>query len=287
MGALHEYLSRFSSNLSVFQLPSYKDGDDYYSQVINSINDFVSYREEWLEVLNSVCDNGLLTDVMNDYLRFFEDIHKYINRRNGINYLYDQEEENMKFIEYELMLCFIALLLKKECYKAVADILSATFYNSGATTEYDVTYTYRSFNHFLNSFFYHNERNSQKYYSLQAKIVNDRMTSCEFLKMQDICQADFVCWLYQIGHPEDSGRWFPHNLLYASYMRRPFEMFARAESLRYLESMKVVFDFKDKDDFHRLFSEIMEKRDSVVPRWGFESPDVKLLMNIEKLGTRK
>ena len=49
MGALHEYLSRFSTNLSIFQLPSYKEGDDYYSQVINSINDFVSYREEWLE----------------------------------------------------------------------------------------------------------------------------------------------------------------------------------------------------------------------------------------------
>jgi hypothetical protein len=69
-------------------------------------------------------------------------------------------------------------------------------------------------------------------------------------------------------------------------MRRPFEMFARAESLRYLESMKVVFDLKDKDDFLRLYSEIMEK-DSVIPRWGFDSPNVKMLMNIEKLGTRK
>ena len=287
MGALHEYLSRFSTNLSIFQLPSYKEGDDYYSQVINSINDFVSYREEWLDVLNSVCDNNLLPDVMNNYLRFFEDIHKYTNQRNGISYLYDQEEDNMKFIEYELMLCFIALLLKKECYKAVADILSATFYNSGATTEYDVTYTYTGFNHFLNSFFYHNERSSNKYYSLQAKIVNDRMASCEFLKMQDICQADFVCWLYQIGHPKNSDRWFPHSLLYACYMRRPFEMFARAESLRYLESMKVVFDYKDKIDFLRLFSVIMEKSDSVIPRWDFESPNIKLLMNIDKLGTRK
>jgi hypothetical protein len=70
-------------------------------------------------------------------------------------------------------------------------------------------------------------------------------------------------------------------------MRRPFEMFARAESLRYLESMKVVLEFKDKDDFLKLYNEIMEKRDSVVPRWGFESPNVKLLMNIDKLGTRK
>ena len=286
MGAFREYLSRFSSNLSVFQLPSYKDGEDYYSQVINCINDFVPYREEWLDLLNSVCDNGLLPDVLNDYLRFFEDIHKYIYPRNGINYLYNQEEDNMKFIEYELMLCFIALLLKKECYNAVADVLNATFYNSGATTEDEVTYTYSGFNHYLDSIFYHNERSSNKYYSLQAKIVNDRMVSCELLKMQDICQADFVCWLYQIGHPENSDRWFPHCLLYACYMRRPFEMFARAESLRYLESMKVVFDLKDKDDFLRLYSEIMEK-DSVIPRWGFDSPNVKMLMNIEKLGTRK
>ena len=289
-GAVREYLSRFSSNLAIFQLPSYKNGDNYYNQVIESINEFAPYREEWLDVLNSVCNNSILVDLMNDYIRFFEDIHKYTHDRNGIIYPYQQNEENMKFIEYELMLCFVALLLKKGCFNEVSNILNGTFYNKYSKSEFDVTYTYREFEHYFYSFDHRNEHGSHRYYSLQAKIFNDRMESCKLLDMTDICQADFVCWLFHIGHPINDNmnwsRWYPHNLLYACNMRRPFEIFARAESLHYLESIKVIFDYNTKDDFVKLYNLIMENRDSI-PRWQFESPNIKQLMNIDKLGSKK
>lgn len=289
-GAVREYLSMFSSNLYTFQLPSYKVGENFYNQVINSINEFVPYREEWLDVLYSVCNNGLLVDVVNDYIRFFEDIHQYTFTRNGISHPYKQEEDNMKFIEYELMLCFVALLLKKECFDGVSYILAGTFYNKDSTTIAETTYNYCVFDHYLYSLHYQNERRSNPYYSLQAKIFYDRMASCKYLDMNDICQADFVCWLYYIEHHNNNlttHRWYPHNLLYACNVRRPFEMFARAESLRYLESIKVVFDYSTKDDFIKLYDFIVKNWDSIVPRWDIESPNIKLLMNIERLGTRK
>ena len=289
-GAVREYLSRFSSNLALFQLSSPQDGNDYYNQVIESIKEFEPYREEWLDILYSVCINNMLVDVMNDYTRFFEDIHSYTYRRNDISYLYQQEEENMKFIEHELMLCFIALLLKKEFFNEVSIILNETFYNKYSTSDFDATYTYREFNHFLYSFYYQNEQSSTRYHSLQAKVFNDRMESCAHLEMTDICQADFVCWLFHIGHPINDemnlSRWFPYNLLYACNMRRPFEVFARAESLRYLELIQVIFDYQSKEDFIKLYNLIMENKDSI-PRWQFESPNIKILMNIERLGTRK
>lgn len=289
-GAVREYLSRFSSNLALFQLSSPQDGNDYYNQIIESIKEFEPYREEWLDILYSVCINNMLVDVMNDYIRFFEDIHSYTYRRNDISYLYQQEEENMKFIEHELMLCFIALLLKKEFFNEVSIILNETFYNKYSTSDFDATYTYREFNHFLYSFYYHNEQSSTRYHSLQAKVFNDRMESCAHLEMTDICQADFVCWLFHIGHPINDemnlSRWFPYNLLYACNMRRPFEVFARAESLRYLELIQVIFDYRSKEDFIKLYNLIMENKDSI-PRWQFESPNIKILMNIERLGTRK
>ena len=291
LGAVREYISRFSSNLVTFQLPSFKRGDNFYNQVIDSINEFLPYREEWLDILYSVCNNGLLVDVMNDYIRFFEDIHKYTFPRSAISHPYRQEEDNMKFIEYELMLCFVAILLKKECFNEVSDILNGTFYNKYSTSDFDSTYTYREFEHFLYSIFYHNEQGSTRYHSLQAKIIKDRMESCTHLDMTDICQADFVCWLFHIGHNINDNmnlpRWFPHNILYACNMRRPFEIFARAESLRYLESIKVIFDYNSKEDFLNLYNYIIENRDSLVPRWEFESPNIKLLMNIDRLGTRK
>ena len=139
-GAVREYLHTFSENLQSFQLPSCDNHSDYYEHFMTSIKDFVPYRDEWLELLKNVCRNDLI-------------------------------EDNMKFIEYELMLCFIAILLKNECFVAVADLFNTSFYNKLGNTEYDVTYTYREFEHFLYTTYNQNQNASQRYYSLQAKIV--------------------------------------------------------------------------------------------------------------------
>lgn len=52
-------------------------------------------------------------------------------------------------------------------------------------------------------------------------------------------------------------------------------------------TIKVIWGFDTLNDFQKLFTYIKENAESIVPRWEFESPNVKLLMNIEKLGTKK
>ncbi len=289
-GAVREYLDTFSENLQSFQLPSCDNHSDYYDQFITSIKDFVPYRDEWLELLKNVCRNDLIEATFDSYMRFFESIHLYTKVRREVTYVYQEEEDNMKFIEYELMLCFIAILLKNECFVAVADLFNTSFYNELGNTEYDATYTYREFEHFLYTTYNENQYASQRYYSLQAKIVNDRMESCPALSMENICQADFVAWLYHLAHKPDESRfsrWFPHSILYACNQRRPFEIFARAESNNYLDRIKVIFGYDGLDDFKTLYAYIKQNAQSIVPRWEFESPNVKLLMNVEKLGLKK
>ena len=247
-GAVREYLDTFSENLQSFQLPSCDNHSDYYDQFITSIKDFVPYRDEWLELLKNVCRNDLIEATFDSYMRFFESIHLYTKVRREVTYVYQEEEDNMKFIEYELML------------------------------------------HFLYTTYNENQYASQRYYSLQAKIVNDRMESCPALSMENICQADFVAWLYHHAHKPDESRfsrWFPHSILYACNQRRPFEIFARAESNNYLDRIKVIFGYDGLDDFKTLYAYIKQNAQSIVPRWEFESPNVKLLMNVEKLGLKK
>lgn len=289
-GAVRDYLETFSENLQAFQLPSCNDHSNYYKEFTTSIKEFVPYRDEWLELLKNVCRNGLIGDTIDSYMRFFENIHLYTQTRMGISYVYQEEEDNMKFIEYELMLCFIAMLVKSENFNLLADLFSNTFYNKRGSHELDTTYTYREFEHHIGSIYNENQYASQRYYSLQAKIMHDRMESCSELCMEDICQADFVGWLFHISKRNNENRfsrWFPHNLLYACNMRRPFEIFARAESEKYLNRIKVIWGFDTLNDFQKLFTHIKENAESIVPRWEFESPNVKLLMNIEKLGTKK
>lgn len=289
-GAVREYLHTFSENLQSFQLPSCDNHSDYYEHFTTSIKDFVPYRDEWLELLKNVCRNDLIEVTFDSYMRFFESIHLYTKERREVTYVYQEEEDNMKFIEYELMLCFIAILLKNECFVAVADLFNTSFYNKLGNTEYDVTYTYREFEHFLYTTYNQNQNTSQRYYSLQAKIVRDRMESCPALSIENICQADFVAWLYHLTHKPDESRfsrWFPHCILYACNQRRPFEIFARAESNNYLDKIKVIFGYDGLDDFKALYAYIKQNAQSIVPRWEFESPNVKLLMNVEKLGLKK
>lgn len=147
VGAVREYLNTFAENLQSFQLPSCRNHSDYYALFTNSIKDFVPYRDEWIELLKNVCRNDMIESTFDSYMRFFEYIHLYTQERRGVTYVYQEEEDNMKFIEYELMLCFIAVLLRNECFVAVADLFNTSFYNKKASNEYEATYTYREFEH--------------------------------------------------------------------------------------------------------------------------------------------
>lgn len=69
--------------------------------------------------------------------------------------------------------------------------------------------------------------------------------------------------------------------------RRPFEIFARAESAKYLDRIKVIFDYDGLEEFKKLYEYIRQNTQSIVPRWEFETPNVGLLMNVDKLGTMK
>ena len=47
-------------------------------------------------------------------------------------------------------------------------------------------------------------------------------------------------------------------------MRRPFEIFARAESEKYLNRIKVIWGFDTLNDFQKLFTYIKENAESIV-----------------------
>lgn len=49
----------------------------------------------------------------------------------------------------------------------------------------------------------------------------------------------------------------------------------------------MILGYDGLDDFKALYNYIKQNAQSVVPRWEFESPNIKLLMNVEKLGLKK
>ena len=70
------------------------------------------------------------------------------------------------------------------------------------------------------------------------------------------------------------------------YFRKSI-IFVASKSNKYLNRIKFVFRYDGLDDFKTLYDYIKQNAQSVVPRWEFESPNIKLLMTVEKLELKK
>lgn len=287
-GALREYLETYARNLSEFRIYDWK-GRPYDDVVFESINEFTPYRNEWIEVLDCVCKNDPTTQNFNLYHRFFESIHKYTLLNGEVSYPQKCVEENMKFILHELFLYYIAILLKFELFDTVYDMLNTTYYNDEATNEYDSSYSYLGFSHWLNSLEARKERLGLRIYSLHSDTIKDRAENNSIITFKGVQQADFVMYLYYITHSSDdlkSNRlWWPETLLYCTHQVTPFEIFARAESKKYFDKIKVVLGITDKQTIMSAITRIFEQN-GFLPKWGPYSINVKLLANVEKLATK-
>lgn len=286
-GALREYLETYAQNLAEFRILNWV-GKQYDDVVIERIDEFLPYRNEWIEVLECVCKNNPTTQHFDLYHRFFESIHKYTSEKLGVSYPQNCVEENMKFILQELFLYYIAVLLKFELFKNVYDVLSATYYNDEATSEYYTSCSYYDFRHYLHSIEVRNERLGLRKYSLQSDILKDRAENNNTIALKSIQQADFVMYLYYVIHCGDDSRvhrWWPDTLLYCMYQRIPFEIFARAESKKYFEKIKIALGINNKQDIMNAITKVEEQK-VVFPTWGHYSFSINILANIEKLATK-
>jgi hypothetical protein len=73
--------------------------------------------------------------------------------------------------------------------------------------------------------------------------------------------------------------------MWISHIEKPFEIFARSESLEYFDSMKIIIDIKSKSEMNIFFSAIKEGKIKL-PHFDYTQLDVARLMGFESLATR-
>jgi hypothetical protein len=109
------------------------------------------------------------------------------------------------------------------------------------------------------------------------------------VKFVDVMAADFVLFLRSaILDANDYRAWFPETLIYSRRTRGPFEIFARAESRPYFESMAPVVAFKNKNVLEELIGTFSTdgRAGRWLPYWNYEALDIAGLSNLSKLQTR-
>jgi len=283
-GALDEYFETFVQNLENFRIKDYQG--EFDEAVIKSIEAFLPYRNEAIQIFFTIARNDPKEEFTEYIHKFFESLIPYIFSPKGVTTWQEWDFDNFRFIIHELFLYAIAILVKLERFQQTSMLLSQRYYVPG-NSDYgrDAMVSFSVFRECMKSLKYRNDRLKLRRLSLRADLLKERCqtTGTDF---RYLMQADFILFIRtELYGEEIFNRWWPEILLYLGQFPGPFEIFARAESKRYFEKMKCLFDIKNPDDFKQLLEEY-EQGKRKLPRWEFESFNPALLLNIEKLATK-
>jgi hypothetical protein len=134
---------------------------------------------------------------------------------------------------------------------------------------------------------YRNSRLKLNQLSIHSNLLKERSVAIG-ITFEQIMQADFVLFIRDCMdsiRDKSYQNWWPHSLLYIAGRERTFEIFARAESIQYFESIRAIFDIQKKEDFSVLFTAFNDGK-LRVPTWEFRSTNPSSLLGFDALSTR-
>ena len=283
-GALDEYLETFTKNLERFRIKDYEG--EFDEAVIKNIEAFLPYRNEFIQLLFTIARYDSREEFIERLHRFFESLIPYMFRPEGVTSWRERDFDNFRFIIHELFLYTIAILIKLERFQQATMLLSQRYYVQGNSNYgHDSMVSFTIFRQYMESLEDRNRRLNLRCLSLRADLLKERCQTTG-IDFRYLMQADFVLFIRADLYSEGLfDRWWPETLLYLGHFPGPFEIFARAESKRYFEKIKCLFDIDSPDDLKPLLEEYKQRKREL-PSWEFNSFNPALLSNIEKLATK-
>ncbi len=285
LGHIRGYLNVLSSGMEVLRIDHESVEGDYDEAVVASIESFIPRLAQFTEFLSEITQYEADENYADVLHKFFEDLIPYLYDSNKFILDYHAVEgDTFKFIIHELFLYTIAILLKEEKFETANHLISNKYhaeYNARQGKEPMVPYFV--FCHYIKSInVTRNNRLKLNLYSPQTEVLKSRAELLEF-SFSHLMQADFVLVMRdELNQSNPYGfPWWPMTLFHANSI---FEMFARAESIRYFDRIKCLLNIATKEDMDTLFEAYASGERQFV-RWDFERPSPRTLMGFEKLAT--
>jgi hypothetical protein len=279
-----EYLTMLSEELEKLRIGS--EADPFDDTVVSSIELFLPYRDEAIELFLSLAlylDND---DTQIMLHRFFEKLIPYIDRPQDISQWRDWDFDNFRFIVHELFPYSVACLIRHECFESAAYLMSNDYYLSGQTAYgQDVMVPFGNFYHYMKSPEHRNKRLELRRLSLRADLLSQRSKGIG-IEFRHIMQADFILFLRDhIDRPEERWHWWPETLLYLNASSGPFEVFARSRSSSYFDRVKVLIGIETKDQLQLLLEDFASGKHPL-PNWSHYSFSPARLLGISDMATK-
>jgi hypothetical protein len=282
-GALAEYFETFVGGMERFSISGLED--DFDEKMVESINGFLPYRDEAIEIFQTIArySDSALTSQIRPFFEHLLPLMCWFPDTSGGN---DWDRDNYRFIIHELFLHAVASLIKHERYEIVCDLLRHRYYvEQFARFGGDPLLHYSWYWWATELLERRKTRLKLSRTSLRADMLCERCepTGVEF---KSLMQADFVLYLRSCVDVfrGESRWWYPVTLVYSTREIAPFEIFARARSKEYFNRIKSMLGVEGKDDLDPVI-QALGGSSSVVPRWNYDNLPWQILLGYGNLAT--
>ena len=283
-GAIDEYFDSCVVGIEAFRIAG---GDnDFDEKVVKSIEDFLPYRAQLIEVFVALAQYRDLEETRQQTHRFFERLLPFLDAPEGMNQYREWDFDNFRFIIHELFLYLNAIVLKYGAFDFAGHMMRQPYYLAkGRRGGNSTVVSFREFRRHLTSLEHRNKRLKGNRVSVHADLLEKR-SHASGVDLQHVMQADFVLFLH--GSLDalrgTADQWWPDTLLYCQEYHGAFEVFARAQSTTYFRRLCSLLDIKNKDELAALL-EAFQTQKLHTPRWNFHGANSSQLMGFDKLAT--
>jgi hypothetical protein len=206
-------------------------------QVIQSVDDFLPFRNEVLEIFKAVAQYSQISAFGGALHRFFEQLMAYTARPENVAQCRAEDWDNFKFFAYELFVCSAAIFIRFERFEFLSTLTTRLYAapRSIRDTRNEPVVGFDALNMHLASFETRKHRLGSRQISLYADKLIER-TKNSIVEAREFCQADFLLYVKsQLSH----SRWYPQAWIYIGDHSGTFELFARASSIEYFNRVLV------------------------------------------------
>jgi len=286
-GDLRNYSNTFSQSLEKFRMPGFESKSDgeFDNEVIKNIEQFIPFRNEFLNVFDSICMYSPSKENIDFIHNCVESILNYLEPPIDVQNYTDWDFDNFIFIAHELFLYLVTLLVKNKRFQLLDQFLNKMYFierNSHFGYNPLVDYTYM--NKSVKSLTSRNARLNLGRSSLQADLIKERVVGTG-IKFEQLMQSDFILFFRRyFTKIEHISSWWPITIVHRSRSYSPFEIFIRAQSKEYFEKIKVVIAVNHLDEITPIIDKL-NKGEIQLPRIGLFSMNVSSLIGYDKLAS--
>lgn len=274
--ALEEYLSLYSDNLERIRIQPQTDLL-FDEQVVDSINEFTSTRNELLQVITNAVRYMEAQECTNQLHRFLESLLKYQNVPKGTSTWRESDFDNFSFIVHEIFLYTIAIATKHNKFEVATGLLDRNYYvDSGRSQPY--MSGFECFYRNTPSLDQRNQRLQLNRISVSADITKENNTASG-VEFSLLMQTDFLLFL---RCELKAVPWWPKTLVFLGNFPGAFEIFIRSSSAAYFETLKQLLKITGKAELEDFVADAAKRgaRWYGLGGWGI---DWKRLTNLDEL----